>query len=72
VSLPFASFPPTAAASSLVTQGELAIETFSMGSSYPKEQLEGLELLTVCALFLILLTFIKLQSILSSLMHLAS
>ena len=72
VSLPFSSFPPKAAASSLVTRGELAIETFSMGSSYPKEQLEGLELLTVCALLLIMFTITKLQTVLSSLMHLAS
>lgn len=69
VSLPFSL---KAAASSLVTPGELAIETFSMDSSYPKEQLEGLELLVVRALLLIVFTVTKLQPFLSSLTHLSS
>lgn len=55
-----------------MTPGELAIETFSMDSSYPKEQLEGLELLAVRALLLIVFTVTKLQPFLSSLTHLPS
>lgn len=43
-----------------------------MGSNYPKEWLEGLELLTVCASPLIMLTITNLQTVLSSLMHFAS
>lgn len=51
-----------------MTLAELTIETFSVGSSSQKMG----ELLTVCALLLIMLTITKLQCILSDLMYLAS
>lgn len=55
-----------------MNRGELGMDTFSTGSSYTKEHLEGMELLTDRALFLIMFTITKLQPILSTLIHLAS